>query len=287
VVTAIGVCSRAVSGVALGLVLALSPWGHAVVGRSPTRAAAEAREDGASRRELDEAAAAFARGVEAYKQGRYDEAALQFSRAQELAPHPDTLFNLGLAQQRAERHTDAWRSFEALLPLARDEQEREDVLAAQAASRAHVAWVRVIAEPGDALVCFDGEPMPLDEHGRRALLTTPGQHRLDVDREQRTLELEGGESRTVEVMVTPLAPPPPPRKTLRTLAGLALGGAGAATGAGLGAAFVRDPEAARMGLGLGAAAAGSIAVATTVAALAVHRRARRRTPPPPLRRCPK
>lgn len=269
----------------MALVLALSPWGHAVMSPSPPRAEVEAREDAAPTTELEEAGAAFARGVEAYKQGRYDEAVEQFSRAQELAPHPDTLFNLGLAEQRAERHLDAWRTFEALLPQARDEQEREDVLAAQAVSRAHVAWVRVIAEPGDALVCFDGEPMPIDENGRRALLTTPGRHRLDVDRQRRTLELEGGESRTVELTVAPPAAPPPSRRTLRVLAGLAVGGAGAATGAGLGSAFVADPDAARLGLGLGAAAAGSLAVASTVAALVVHRRARRWTPPAPLRSC--
>jgi tetratricopeptide (TPR) repeat protein len=270
----------------MALVLALSPWGHAAVSASPPRAEAEQRQAMAPTTDLEVAGAAFARGVEAYKEGRYDEAIEAFSRAQELAPHPDTLFNLGLAQQRAERHLDAWRSFEALLPLARDEQEREDVLAAQAVSRAHVAWVRVIAEPGDALVCFDGEPMPLDEHGRRALLTTPGVHRLDVDRERRTLALEGGESRTVELTVLPPAAPPPTRKTLRVLAGLALGGAGAATAGGLGAALVEEPDETRMGLGLGAAVAGSLAVASTVAALVVHRRARRWTPPAPLRSCP-
>lgn len=269
----------------MAVVLALSPWGHAAVSVSAQRGGAQGQEEAAPASEVEEAGEAFARGVEAFKDGRYEDALEQFSRAQELAPHPDTLFNLGLVQQRTDRHLEAWRSFEALLPQARDEQEREDILAAQAASRAHVAWVRVLAEPAGGVVCLDGEPMPRDEQGRHAQLTTPGAHRLDVDRNRRTLELEGGESRTVELWVAPPVAPPPSRKALRALAGLAIGGAATAAGAGLGAAFVEPPQA-RMGLGVGAAVAGSLAVASSVAALVVHRRARRVRPPAPLQRCP-
>lgn len=272
----------------MALVLAVSPFGHAVASASASRDDA-ALEEAARPGALEEASAAFARGVQAYKEARYEDALVEFSRAQELAPHPDTLFNVGLAQQKTGRHVEAWQSFEALLAEARDDQDREDILTAQAASRAHVAWLRVLAEPQGVLVCFDGEPMPVDDEGRHALLTTPGSHRLDVDRQRRTLELEGGESRTLELSAVPAAAPPPRRKALRALAGLAIGGAGAATGAGLGAAFVHDPQAARLGLGLGAAAAGSLALASTVAALVVHRRSQRSQRSQrqePLRRCP-
>lgn len=273
----------------MALVLAVSPWGQAVASTnaSATRAEAASRlEEAAPSTEIDEAAEAFARGVQAFKEARYDDALVEFSRAQELAPHPDTLFNVGLAQQRTDRHVEAWQSFEALLRAARDEQEREDILAAQAASRPHVAWLRVLTDTENVMVCLDGEPMPVDDQGRHAKLTTPGSHRLDVDRQRRALELEGGESRTVELEAAPPAASPPPRKTLRALAGLAIGGAAAATGAGLGSAFVEDPRQARLGLGLTAATAGSLAVATTVAALLVHRKARRGKPPAPLRECP-
>jgi tetratricopeptide (TPR) repeat protein len=284
-IVAVGVCSRAV--MLMALVLAVSPFGQASASASRAEAVIQRGHATPATAELEEAAKAFARGVAAFKQERYEDALTEFSRAQELAPHPDTLFNLGLALQKTHRHVEAWRSFEALLPQARDEQEREDILTAQAVSRPHVAWLRVLVEPDDVVVCLDGEVMPVGEHGGHALLTTPGSHRLDVDRQRRTLELEGGESRTVELTVTPPAAPPPPRRTLRALAGLAIGGAGAATGAGLGAAFVTEPPPARLGLGLGAAAAGSLAVASTVAALVVHRRARRWKPPEPLRRCPR
>jgi tetratricopeptide (TPR) repeat protein len=279
----VGVCSRAV--IAVAVVLALSPWGHAAVSVTAQRGGGQGQEEALPAGEVGEAGEAFARGVEAFKDGRYEDALEQFTRAQELAPHPDTLFNLGLVQQRTDRHLEAWQSFEALLPQARDEQEREDILAAQAASRAHVAWVRVLAEPEGGVVCLDGEPMPRDEHGRHARLTTSGAHRLDVDRHRRMLELEGGESRTVELWVPPPVAPPPSRRVLRALAGLAIGGTAVATGAGLGAAFAREPEA-RIGLGASAAVAGSLAVASSVAALVVHRRARRWRPPARLESCP-
>jgi len=268
----------------MALVLAVSPWGHAVTSVSGQRADAAIQEESAPPIEVEEASAAFARGVEAFKQSRFDEAVREFSRAQELAPHPDTLFNLGLAQQRAEQHVEAWRTFEALLVEASDEQEREDILAAQAASRPHVAWLRVLAEPEGAMVCLDGAPMPVDEQGRHALLTTSGSHRLDVDRQRRSLELEGGETLMLELSI-PRVAPPPSRKQLRALAGLTIGGAGAAAGLGLGAAFVGEPPL-RIGLGVGAAAAATLAISTTVAALLVHRRARVRQPSEPLSRCP-
>lgn len=266
----------------MALVLSLSPWGHAAASVSAQRRDAPERAQPALASEIEEAGAAFAEGVEAYKEGRFEDALVQFSRAQELAPHPDTLFNLALAQQRTEHHVDAWHSFATLLEQASDEQEREDISSAQAASRAHVAWVRVIAEPESSLVCLDGEPLTTDAVGQRARLTTPGVHRIDVDRQRRMLELEGGESRTVELVGTPSAPPP---RGLRALAGVGIGGAGAAVGLGLGAAFVDDGPA-RLGLGVGAAAASTVALTSTVIALVIHRRARHRESPAPLDRCP-
>ena len=224
----------------LALVLSLSPWGHAAATVEARRGGADVRDEPEAGSDLEEAGRAFAEGVQAYKEGRFADALERFSRAQRLAPHPDTLFNLGLAQQRNEQHVEAWHSFDALLEQARDEQEREDILATQAASRPYVAWVRVIAEPSTTLVCLDGEPLTSDDAGRRMRLTTPGLHRLDVDHERRALELDGGESRTVELITTRGVAPAPPRKGLRALAGLGIGGAGAAVGLGLGAAFVDD-----------------------------------------------
>ncbi|MCA9706756.1 MAG: polynucleotide adenylyltransferase PcnB [Myxococcales bacterium] len=233
---------------------------------------------------LAEAGAAFARGVQAYKEARFDEAREHFAEAQRLAPHPDTLFNLGLAQQSSEHHVDAWRSFDELLEGTTDDREREDILAAQAASRPHVAWLRVQTNL-EGIVCLDGAPMPRDGRGVPSMLTTPGAHRLDVDREYRPVELDGGERRMMELDFAPRTPPPPPRRALRALAGLSIGGTAAAAGLGLGAALV-DDDRARLGMGLGAAVSGTLALTTSIVALAIHRRTRRWKPQPPLQQCP-
>lgn len=233
--------------------------------------------------DLVEAGAAFNRGVDAFKEERYEDALRHFSRAQELAPHPDTLFNLGLTQQLVGDHLDAWHSFEELLAQSTDDKERQELLAARSVSREHVASLRVSVQPRRK-VCFDGAPMPRVD-GESQVLTTPGEHLLEVDRESRHLVLDGGETRMLELQLPRVEPPAPPRRRLRALGGLAIGGAGAAAGLGLAAGFVEDQRLG-WGLGGGAAAAGTLALTTTIIALVVHRRARRWTPPPPHDPCP-
>ncbi len=279
----------------VGLVLALSVWGHHVAApaddgpvatdepstdsddQAPTDAAVEPADRRAA------AGAAFTMGVLAYKEERYQDALMHFGEAHELEPHPDTLFNLGLAQQAVQDHVAAWHSFEDLLVDATDQREREDVLAAQAVSRAHVAMLRVQVDPA-AQVCLDGQAVPALRQPR-GLVTTTGEHRLDVDRRQQALVLEGGETRTIELVVAPPVAPPPPRRRLRVLAGLGIAGGGAAAGLGLSAAFVDDAPT-RLGLGVGAAVAGTMALTTSIIALTTYRRARRWTPPPRPQGCP-
>lgn len=267
----------------LALVLSLSPWGHAATTASVLHRDAEP--DQTEQDDVVTAGRAFGNGVRAYKEGRYDDALVEFSRAQALAPHPDTLFNVALAQQRLGRHVDAWRTFDELLGQAEDDQEREEILAIQSASRPHVAWVRVLGDsPG--VVCFDGRPLPTDDGERGAMLTEPGMHRIDADHARREVMLEGGEVHTIELSTSPASAPSPPRRALWAMAGLGIAGSTAAVGLGLGAAF-SDDDRTRLGLGVGAAAAGTIALTSTVVTLVVHRRARRRgQPPPPPRECP-
>jgi len=294
----VGVHSRLV--VLLAVVLALSPWGH-VRGLTETLEPASAGGSGSTGEEheppesslrdalpeeerLAEAGASFSRGVEAYKNGRFEEAQEAFARAQRLAPHPDTLFNLGMAQQSTGDHVAAWRSFEQLRAEASTDAEREELLSIQAVSRPHVAQLRVKTEaPG--LVCFDGAPMPHDASGEPRVVTTPGRHRVDIDRAHRPVDLDEGEDRVMDVELAAPEAPEMSRRRLRVLGGLSIAGAGAAAGLGLGAGLA-DPDDMRLGLGIGAAAAGTMALTTTVIALLVHRRARRWTPPPLLERCP-
>ena len=232
--------------------------------------------------DLIKAGDAFNRGVEAFKEERYEDALRHFSRAQELAPHPDTLYNLGLTQQLVGKHLEAWRSFDELLAQAHDDKERQDLLAMQAQSRAYVARLRVRVDPVQP-VCFDGAPMPR-EHGELSVLTTPGEHALDLDRQHRALVHEGGETRMLDLELREPKPPAPPRRRLRVLAGFAIGGTTVASGLGLGAGLAPE-RGLRLGLGVSAAAAGAVALTTTIIALVTHRRMRQWTPPPPQPPC--
>ncbi|MEM7159217.1 MAG: tetratricopeptide repeat protein [Myxococcota bacterium] len=285
------------------LVLAVSPWGPAAaVGRHAAPAPAEADpepgvddpasdstttpEDDEPEPPLAEAGDAFRRGVQAFKEERYEDAVRHFTRAQRLAPHADSLYNLGLAQQLAGNHVGAWQTFETLLEETTDPDERDDVLAAQANSRPHVVVLRVLARPGST-ICLDEYDM-LGDSGARMELTTPGEHRLDVDGETRTLQLVGGETRRIDMVLPPPTSPPikPPRRALRVLSGFSIAGAAGAGGLGLGAALVEEPSV-RLGLGLGSAGLGTMALTSTIAALVVRRRARVRSQKtePPRYRC--
>lgn len=241
------------------------------------------RSDIPEEQRLAEAGDAFNRGVEAFKEERFEDALRHFGRAQQLAPHPDTLYNLALSQQLVGRHLEAYGSFEELISQTTDPEDREELRGAQAQSRAHLSSLRVRVDPPRP-VCFDGARMSRQD-GELQVLTTPGEHRLEIDRDRRTLQLEDGESRTLELQLRLPTAPPPPRRALRVLGGFAIGGASAAAGLGLGAGLAPDQ---RMRLGLGAAAAGAgvVALTTTIVALVVHRRARRWTPPEPHDPCP-
>ncbi|MCH9685377.1 MAG: tetratricopeptide repeat protein [Deltaproteobacteria bacterium] len=269
------------------LVLAMSVWGRVAApdvppDPVPTDPGATSPVDGESQR-LSEASAAFTLGVRAYKEERYQDAREHFEHAQRLEPHSDTLFNLGLVQQAVDDHVAAWHSFDALLSDAADEVEREDILAAQAVSRAHVVMLEVLVSDA-SVICLDGRTMPRVAD-RPSVVTTPGEHQLDVDHQRRQLQLEGGQTRTVELIVAAPAPPPLPRRRLRALAVLGIISGGAAAGLGLSAGLVQPPVA-RLGLGVGAAVMGVGALTNAATALVITRRSRRWTPPPAPTHCP-
>lgn len=278
------------------LVFALSPWGQVLAppAQGPTDVAvthvaslhgpSSTSDDTADEEERrKEASEAFARGVEAYKAEQYETALQEFSRAQRLAPHPDTQYNIGLSQQHNGAHLDAWETFSDLLHTSSDTAEREDIIVARANSRPHIVILRVQTDP-DSQVCFDGAALTPAPSGQRQRLTTPGEHSLDVDGHRRTLKLHGGETRTIEIgSATALGRSAPPRRPLRVLAGLAIGSTIASGGLGL-AAGLSDRPRLRRDLGIGSAAAGTVALTSTIIALAIHRRARRRptkSPPRP------
>jgi hypothetical protein len=215
-------------------------------------------------RTLERAADAFAAGERAYRAGDWDTAVEHFEQAQRLAPHPFTEFNLGLAQAHAGRTLDAWRTFERLATEAEDPKDRAEAELQRAELREQVAMLRVDARPG-AVACLDGGPIAI---GQTAVVL-PGPHRLQVDAQQRDLELEGGETRHVD-----LRSANPPSAAVRPLLGVAIGAGVLALGTGMGT-LGTDDRGTEIGLAVTAGTAAAIAVGTTIAALVLHTR-----PPP-------
>jgi hypothetical protein len=252
----------------IGVVLAIGVFAGVPSPRawSATSLRAIASEPDADTRER--AAQAFAAGERAYEAEKWEAAVEHFEEAQELAPHPFTQFNLGLAQARAGRTLDAWRTFDALARHAEAREQREEARQQQEALRRSVAMIRVSAQPG-AVACLDGVALPLDE----TTVVLPGPHRLRVGADERALELEGGETRHVDVRGVDSR-----ARAIRPLLGVAIGAGVLALGTGLGT-LGTDDRSAELGLGITAGTAAAIAVGTTIAALVLHVRPRKAAAP--------
>ncbi|MAQ14923.1 MAG: hypothetical protein CMN30_09020 [Sandaracinus sp.] len=103
-----------------------------------------------------EARVAFERGVARYDRGAYEEAEADFRRAHALTGHPELLYNVYLAAERAGRPGPAADALEGYLADAEDlDAERRDALGARvvrlrarAEAPAVGGQVGSVAEPG-------------------------------------------------------------------------------------------------------------------------------------------
>lgn len=109
---------RTVLFAALALALAL-----------PTAAAAQAAEVEVGEQDaLDRAARAlFSAGATAFEEGRYERAVLRFQRAYELSAHPELLYDIGTAADRARMDDVALEAYRAYLREAPDGRFHERV----------------------------------------------------------------------------------------------------------------------------------------------------------------
>lgn len=250
----------------IALALLFTPPPTASVGAgAPMQASADAS---ASRRE--EAARAFAQGERAWAKGDYAGATVHFSRAQALVPHPDTLYNLGLAQRKAGDPVGAYATFTELSNTAPTKTQRREAEAARARVRAEVAVIEVRVGPSHR-VCLDDAPLP---DGERAMVKA-GDHVITIDGAAMPIALAGGETRTLERVGKDDAAPrlrPTAKVLLGTSIAAALGAAGLGVGAG-----VSEGRGTSRGLAFGAVALASAAAVGTIAVLATARRSPRPT----------
>jgi hypothetical protein len=159
---------------------------------------------------IDDAAAAFARGGEAFTAQRYDEALTAFRRAYELAPHDRVRFNMAVCLEELGRFREAAVEFEAAAASHQlDGPTRERARAAAEAARARLATLAFRSTGASVHVEVDGEvacATPCEA------TVDPGEHRVtyrDPRGEHEDLvrvEAGGRVDRVLEVAPEPIAP---------------------------------------------------------------------------------
>jgi hypothetical protein len=128
----------------------------------------------------------FRAGVDAGNAGRWNDALLEFARAYEIVPQPQTLYNLARAQRETGRFMAAIESYQRFLHEATNpslETYRANATDALAQLQARLGHVRLRVEqlaPGDGL-SIDGQPVTASEAAAELALD-PGQHLVIVAR---------------------------------------------------------------------------------------------------------
>lgn len=221
-----------------------------------------------------EAAERFAEGEVAFEQGNYEAAAEAFARAQALSPHPDTLYNLGLAQFHAGHLLEAWNVFDELLRAEASGLTHADARRQTELLRRRLAFVSIPAAT-TMPICFDGTRLGPDEERP----TLPGNHRVATPKMIHSVSLQAGRVYVLDVRYFESAPPPPAPHVLPWIA-VAAGSAFTSLGLGIAAARVQDDTPQR-GLAVGAASLAGLAMASSVVAIVVHKRKPKVPPPRP------
>jgi hypothetical protein len=257
---------------ALALLVSMAPPGPAHAGRgvwSVQRPLAVVE----SSTPRDAAAAEFAEGEAAYRDRDFVRAAEHFARAHDLVPHPSTLFNLAMAQERAGDSVAAWNTYDRLAKEALTPAERRDALAARDRMRPAVALLEIHASAHDA-VCLDGEHVDVATHITLAM--HPGTHEVRVGKQATRVALRAGDTHTVTLEQGALLEGTRrPARAVVPLLVASIVSSGAATGLGIAAATGPSPGV-RQGLAAGAAAASGLALGTTITALVLRTRSPRK-----------
>jgi hypothetical protein len=155
---------------------------------------------------------AVARGVEEYTHRNFTESREQFARAHALFPNARTLRGLGIAEYELRNYSESVRLLEQALasgvkPLAGVMREETQTLLARA--KEYVGELRLDLEPEQAIVLIDG--VTLERTPGAPLLLDVGDHLLEFRAngrltERRAIMVKGGQSASVRVVLSALAP---------------------------------------------------------------------------------
>jgi hypothetical protein len=165
--------------------------------------------------------------VQEFAAGNFAEARALFRRAHAISPNARTSRGMGMSAFELRDYAEAVHLLgEALLDVRQPltDEQRGQVTALLARAEAFVARFTVLADEG-ATVAIDGVPASLEPDG--TLLVGLGHHELTTSRDgsirgRATVEVEGGEARTidlrgapVEAVAPPVVPAPAPPPTVR------------------------------------------------------------------------
>lgn len=168
-----------------------------------------------SPRDRRSAKRAYVKGVEHLKAGEAASALPFFEKANALDPNPILVWNIGRCHEEMGGLALAIAWFERYLALEIQPADREDAQAKIQSLKGRLpATLVLIGIPIEAILHLDDEVRP---RGERRFDLAPGTHRLRVEAPEhrdfvRTVDLEPGSTREIEVKLLALeGPPPPPR----------------------------------------------------------------------------
>lgn len=160
----------------------------------------------------------FKRGVDFYKEADFRAALVEFKRAYDASNHDyRVLYNIAQCEYQLTNYVGALSSFERFLAdggaQVKDER-RGEVLTEIAKLKGRVGLLTVKVEPAGAKVTVDGEAVTKTD----GIKLNPGGHKVEVtesgyDRANETVEIGGGDVKTVEVKLKPGSSPAPARGT--------------------------------------------------------------------------
>jgi hypothetical protein len=153
--------------------------------------------------EPDAAAASFDRGLTLYQRGEYDAAARAFYQAYQRSPHPDSLYNAGLAWERAGQLATAATAYEIALSKKLKPDARADARSRLTRLSSSLGRVEVSAPEGSVIRV---SPFVIREAGI-AVYFEPGRHQIRISlpsgvSKRKTVTAEAGETSVVLVEAT-------------------------------------------------------------------------------------
>lgn len=154
----------------------------------------------------------FERGAELYKEGSFDAALAEFSRAYETVPNYRVLYNIGQVQVERHDYVAALKAFQDYLRQGQSDisaERREQMERDIAQMKTRVSELQVTSNVGGAELFVDGasigttplaSPVLVSAGTRRLRLAKPGYVTVE-----RTISVTGGDRPEVSLRLQPLA----------------------------------------------------------------------------------